>query len=87
VKVKYTELIVFKSGVTSLRTKTFDVVGADAYCDRHVHLYDDLDGEDFWVPEEYIDCGPIDSMGVILHLGKLALERVDYCLSDIKKVG
>lgn len=80
-KVEYTELIVLKSGVTTLRTQTFDVISVN---EGHCYL-DSNDTTIFGIKKEQIDSGPVDSP-IKLHLGKVPLDRVDYCLADIKKV-
>lgn len=80
-KLEYTELIVFKSGVTSLRTKIFDV---DGMREGYVFISDE-EGNRFFIEDERIDSGP-ESALIVLHRGKLSSDRVDYCLADIKKV-
>jgi len=80
-KLEYTELIVFKSGVTTLMTKIFDVDGM-----RNGIVYlSDKEGDRIWIAEERIDSGP-ESANIMLGRGKMPLERVDYCLAEIKKV-
>lgn len=80
-KLEYTELIVFKSGVTTLMTKIYDVDGI-----RNGHAYlSDKEGDRIWISEERIDSGS-ESANIMLSRGKIPLERVDYCLADIKKV-
>lgn len=80
-KLEYTELIVFKSGVTSLRAKIFDV---DGMSEGYVFMSDE-EGNRFFIEKERIDSGP-ESALILLHRGKLSSDRVDYCLADVKRV-
>lgn len=79
--IEYTELIVFKSGVTSLRTKIFDV---DGMREDYVFI-SDKEGNRFFIEEKRVDNGPECAL-IILHRGKLSSDRVDYCLADVKRV-
>ena len=80
-KVEYTELIVFKSGVTTLIIKTFDVIGSH---EGYVHLKDNEDNR-LWVSEERINGGP-ELWKMMLGLGKVPIDIIDYCLADVKEI-
>ena len=80
-KLVYTELIVFKSGVTTLMTKTFDVIGSYL---GYVHLRDKEDNR-LWISEEQINDGP-EQWEMMLGRGKVPIDIIDYCLSEIKEI-
>ena len=80
-KVEYTELIVFKSGITTLMTKTFDVIGSH---EGYAHLRDKEDNR-FWVSEERVNGGPEQGQMMLGH-GKVPIDIIDYCLSEVKEI-
>lgn len=80
-KVVYTELIVFKSGVTMLRQKWLDVTRCNSTC---VYV-ENNENDGFWLKKSRINSGPEEAV-ITLSVGKVPSDRVDYCLADIKEV-
>ena len=80
-KLEYTELIVFKSGITMLRQKLFDVTSVISTC---VYVKNN-EGDGFWLAKERINSGPEEAV-ITLCVGKVPSDRVDYCLADVKEV-
>ena len=80
-KVEYTELIVFKSGVTMLLQKTLNVTRWRSTC---VYI-ENNENDGFWIAKGRINRGPEEAV-VTLAVGKLSSDRVDYCLADVKEI-